>query len=182
MKIRCHLLVAGLLWPLLQAASAAEPLQKKVLIIGVDGTRLDALAVARTPNISALKVGGCFSDHALTHPVTHSAACWSSFFTGVWGDKHAVNDPGNSFAGHQFTNFPNFLRRLERVNSNWNTVAFTRWADVRNVLGGVDGVTNYSSDAALTTAACRLTEIPTSASPSSWTWIPRGTVLVGVRP
>jgi len=61
MKIRCHLLVAVLLWPLLQAASAAEPLQKKVLIIGVDGTRLDALAVARTPNINALKVGGCFS-------------------------------------------------------------------------------------------------------------------------
>jgi hypothetical protein len=156
MKIRCHLLVAGLLWPLLQAASAAEPLQKKVLIIGVDGTRLDALAVARTPNINALKAGGGFSDRALTHPVTHSAACWSSFFTGVWGDKHAVNDPGNSFAGNQFTNFPNFLRRLERVNSNWNTVAFTRWADVRNVLGGVDAVTNYSSDAALTTATCRL--------------------------
>ena len=50
MKIRCWVLFAVLLWPLLQAACAAEPLQKKVLIIGVDGTRLDALAVARTPS------------------------------------------------------------------------------------------------------------------------------------
>ncbi len=156
MKIRYQLIVVALLVPLLQTGVAAEELQKKVLIIGVDGTRLDALAVARTPNLNALKTGGCFSDRALTHPVTHSAACWSSFFTGVWGDKHGVNDSGNSFAGNQFTNFPNFMQRLERVNSNWNTVAFTRWANVRNVLGGVDAVTNYSSDAALTTATCRL--------------------------
>lgn len=156
MRIRWQFTWVALLWPLLQAGFAAETLQKKVLIIGVDGTRLDALAVARTTNLNTLKAGGCFSDRALTHPVTHSAACWSSFFTGVWGDKHGVNDSGNSFAGNQFTNFPNFLRRLEGVNSNWNTVAFTRWADVRNVLGGVDAVTNYGSDAALTTATCRL--------------------------
>jgi hypothetical protein len=156
MKIRCQPIAVVLLLSLLQAGLAAEGLPKKVLIIGVDGTRLDALAVARTPNLNALKTGGCFSDRALTHPVTHSAACWSSFFTGVWGDKHGVNDSGNSFAGNQFTNFPNFMQRLERVNSNLNTVAFTRWADVRNVLGGVDAVTNFSSDAALTTAACRL--------------------------
>ena len=92
----------------------------------------------------------------MTHPVTHSAACWSSFFTGVWGDKHGVNDPGNSFAGNQFARYPSFLRRLEMVNSNLNTVAFTRWADLRNVLGGVDAVTNFSSDATLTTATCSL--------------------------
>ncbi len=156
MSIRCQFLVAAMLGSLLEGGFAAEAPQKKVLIIGVDGTRLDALAVARTPNLNALKTGGCFSDRALTHPVTHSAACWSSFFTGVWGDKHGVNDSGNSFAGNQFASYPNFMRRLELVNSNWNTVAFTRWADVRNVLGGVDIVTNYSSDAALTTATCRL--------------------------
>lgn len=156
MKIRCQFIAAAMLCSVLQGGFAAEQPQKKVLIIGVDGTRLDALAVARTPNLNALKAGGCFSDRALTHPVTHSAACWSSFFTGVWGDKHGVNDPGNSFAGNQFTNFPNFLRRLEGVNSNWYTVAFTRWADVRNVLDGADAVTNFASDAALTTATCRL--------------------------
>src|SRR6185369_1249919 len=100
----------------------------KVLIIGIDGTMPSALAVANTPNINALKSNGCYSVRGVTHPVTHSAACWSSFFTGVWGDKHAVNDPGNSFAGNQFTNYPSFFKRLEQVNSNWNTLAFARWA------------------------------------------------------
>ncbi|HNQ25072.1 MAG TPA: alkaline phosphatase family protein [Phycisphaerae bacterium] len=142
--------------PLLETNCVAEELRKKVLVIGVDGTRLDALKVARTPNLDALKAGGCFSDRAITHPVTHSAACWSSFFTGVWGDKHLVNDPGNSFAGNQFGRYPNFLRRLEIANSNLNTVAYTRWADLRNVLGGVDAVTNFSSDAAIATATCSL--------------------------
>ncbi len=134
----------------------AADLQKKVLIIGVDGMQPAAMALAQTPNINALRTNGCSSDRAVTHPVTHSAACWSSMFTGVWGDKHAVNDPGNSFEGQRFALYPNFFRRLETVNTNLNTVAFTRWAPLSTVLGGTDAVTNYGSDAALTTATCNL--------------------------
>ncbi len=134
----------------------AEPLKKKVLIIGIDGTRPDSLAVAHTPNLDALRTNGAFSDRVVTHPVTHSAACWSSMFTGVWGDRHGVNDPGNSFAGNRFDLYPSFMQRLESVNSNLTTVAFTRWADLSNVLKGTDGVTNFSSDAAITTATCKL--------------------------
>jgi hypothetical protein len=156
MRVKCAWVTTALLGWLLPAGFAGDEPHKKVLIIGVDGTRLDALAVARTPNLNALKAGGCFSDRAVTHPVTHSAACWSSFFTGVWGDKHGVNDAGNSFAGNQFARYPSFMQRLEQVNSNWNTVAFTRWADVRNALSGTDAITNYGSDAALTTATCRM--------------------------
>ena len=99
---------------------SAKALTNKVLIIGIDGTMPSAVAVARTPNLDALKSNGCSSVRVVTHPVTHSAACWSSLFTGVWGDKHGVNDPGNSFTGNQFTNYPSFFKRLEMVNSNWN--------------------------------------------------------------
>jgi len=74
----------------------------KVLFIGVDGTRPDALALVHTPNLDALKTHGGFSDRAVTHPVTHSAAFWSSLVTGVWGDKPGVNDPGSSVAGNRF--------------------------------------------------------------------------------
>jgi predicted AlkP superfamily phosphohydrolase/phosphomutase len=103
--------------PFVQANLGGEELRRKVLIVGVDGTRIDALNVARTPNLNALKAGGCFSDRAVTHPVTHSAACWSSFFTGVWGDKHGVNDPGNSFAGNQFARSP-----ASCAGPKWRTV------------------------------------------------------------
>lgn len=126
--IRCCVVAAAMVLPLVQADFAGEELRRKVLIVGVDGTRIDALTVARTPNLNARKAGGCFSDRAVTHPVTHSAACWSSFFSGVWGDKHGVKDPGNSLASNQFARHPSFLRRLEMANSHLNTVAFTRWA------------------------------------------------------
>jgi hypothetical protein len=149
-RLLCGLLSAAL-------AVAADPsLQSKVLIVGVDGTRPDALAVAHTPNLDALKPTGGFSDRAVTHPVTHSAACWTSMFTGVWGDKHGVNDPGNSFAGNRLDFYPNFMKRLETANSNLFTVAYTRWADLKYALDGTDIVTNYASDAALTTATCSL--------------------------
>ena len=52
----------GLMWG--QVVWAAGPLQKKVLIIGVDGTMSQYLAVARTPNLNALKTNGAFTDTA----------------------------------------------------------------------------------------------------------------------
>ena len=121
-----------------------------------------ALAVANTPILDALKRDGAFSDQAITHPVTHTAACWSSMFTGVWGDKHGVNDPGNSFSGNRFDVYPNFMRRLETVLTDVSTVAFLRWAPLSTALAGTDLVQVYSSDAAIVTAAC---DLLTNANP-----------------
>lgn len=140
---------------LISAAAGAATLQKKVLIIGIDGTMPSALAVARTPNLNWLRSNGCYSDRVVTDPVTHSAACWSSFFTGVWGDKHGVQDPGNSFAGNRFNLYPSFMRRLETANSNLNTVVFARWAPLTNVTTGSDVMQAFDTDAAITTATCQ---------------------------
>ena len=130
-------------------------LTNKVLIIGIDGTMPSALAVARTPNLDALKSNGCYSVRVVSHPVTHSAASWSSLFTGVWGDKHGVNDPGNSFAGNQFTNYPSFYRHIEAANSNLNTLAFARWAPMLTAVPDADVQMSFGSDAAVTDETCR---------------------------
>lgn len=136
-------------------AANGATLTNKVLIIGIDGTMPSAVAVARTPNLDALKSNGCHSVRVVTHPVTHSAACWSSMFTGVWGDKHAVNDPGNSFTGNQFTNYPSFFKRLEAANSNLNTLAFARWAPMLTAVPDADVEMSFNSDAAVTDETCR---------------------------
>jgi hypothetical protein len=133
----------------------SSALTNKVLIIGIDGTMPSALAVARTPNLDALKSNGCYSTRVVSHPVTHSAASWSSMFTGVWGDKHGVNDPGNSFAGNQFTNYPSFYKRIEAANSNLNTLAFARWAPMLTAVPDADVRLSFDSDAAVTTETCR---------------------------
>src|SRR4030095_1103732 len=136
-------------------AADSDALTNKVLIIGMDGTMPSALAAARTPNLDRLKSNGCYSVRVISHPVTHSAAAWSSMFTGVWGDKHGVNDPGNSFVGNQFTNYPSFYKRLETANSNLNTLAFARWAPMLTAVPEADVKLSFDSDAAVTTETCR---------------------------
>jgi hypothetical protein len=133
------------------AALPANALTKKVLIIGIDGTMPSALAVAQTPNLNALIANGCFSNRVVSHPVTHSAASWSSLFTGVWGDKHGVNDPGNSFAGNQFAIYPSFFKHLEDANPALNTVCLARWSPLLTVVPDADVKLSFSTDAAITT-------------------------------
>src|SRR4030095_15936941 len=135
-------------------AADSDALTNKVLIIGMDGTMPSALAVARTPNINALKSNGCYSVRVVSHPVTHSAASWSRMFTGVWGDKHVVNDPGNSFAVNQFTNFPSFYKHLEAANSNLNTLAFARWAPMLTAVPDADVKMAFGSDDVVTDERC----------------------------
>jgi len=127
----------------------------KVLILSIDGTMPSALAAATAPNVKGLMSNGCYSVRVVTHPVTHSTACWSSMLTGVWGDKHGVNDPFNRYDGNQFLSYPSFFQRLEAANSAFHTVALSAWewilwaaphADVRMPLVG---------DEALTDEACR---------------------------
>jgi hypothetical protein len=139
----------------LAAVTGQGALTNKVLIIGIDGTMPSALAVARTPNLDILKSKGCYSVRVVSHPVTHSAASWSSLFTGVWGDKHGVNDPGNSFAGNHFAAYPSFYARLEAANSNLNTLAFARWAPMLTAVPEADVKLSFESDAAVTDATCR---------------------------
>lgn len=133
----------------------AGPLTNKVLIIGIDGTMNSALAVARTPNLDTLKSNGCYTIREVSHPVTHSAAAWTSVFTGVWGDKHGVNDPGNSFAGNHLAEYPSFFARLEAANSNLNTLAFARWSPMLTAVPEADVKLSFSSDAAVTDETCR---------------------------
>ncbi len=137
------------------AATPVTALTNKVLMIGIDGTMPSALAVARTPNLDALKSNGCHSVRVVSHPTTHSAAAWSSFFTGVWGDKHKVNDPGNSFTGNQFTNYPSFFKRIEAANSNLNTLAFARWAPMLTAVPDADVRLPFANDTAVTDETCR---------------------------
>lgn len=140
---------------LLAGTLTSQALTNKVLIIGVDGTMCSALAAARTPNLDSLKSNGCYSLRAVTHPVTHSAACWSSMFTGVWGDKHLVNDPNNSFTGNNFAAYPSFFKHLEVANSNFNTLCFARWSPLTTVVPDADVKLTFNSDAEITAETCR---------------------------
>ena len=65
---------------------------KKVLVIGVDGCRSDALAVASTPNMDELIASGIYSPDALNDDITISGPGWSAILCDVWSEKHLVAD------------------------------------------------------------------------------------------
>jgi len=126
--------LAGLTGCLLLCSCGREQLTKKVLLIGLDGVRVDILAQADTPNIDALIADGSFSDQAQTRPPTVSGPGWSSMLIGVWSDKHLVT--GNNFAGNAYSAYPDFLTRLEQIDPDFNTFAVVDWPPLGTTASG----------------------------------------------
>jgi len=126
-------------------ARAEEPAkQKKVLVIGTDGTRLDALERAETPNIDRLiRAGILFRGTKILDPErkakpdTVSGPGWSNLLTGVWPDKHRVMD--NKFEGSRYKEFPHFFVRLKEAIPGAKTASFSSWDPIdQRIVAGAD--------------------------------------------
>ncbi|MBT6808209.1 MAG: DUF4983 domain-containing protein [Flavobacteriales bacterium] len=119
---------------------------KKVLIIGIDGCRADALELANTPAIDNLISNGIYSPDALNDDITISGPGWSAILCGVWSDKHLSVD--NSFVGTDYTNYPPLFKRIENFNANLHTVSICNWNPINDyiVQNHADFKLNVSSD------------------------------------
>lgn len=106
-------------------SGCADARQKKVLLIGLDGVRVDILAAAHTPYLDSLIAAGTFCDSVVNAEPTVSGPNWSSMLTGVWPTKHGVHS--NNFAGNAYDTYPDFLTRLERIDSAYVTYAVVDW-------------------------------------------------------
>lgn len=133
--IFCLLLSEILLLPPLSAAETnGDRTSKRVLIIGMDGTRPDALLKAKTPTFDRLVHEGAFTDQAqilgerYQKNDTISGPGWSSILTGVWADKHGVQD--NNFKGKNYELFPHFFKRLKRERPDAKTASLVSWEPI----------------------------------------------------
>jgi predicted AlkP superfamily pyrophosphatase or phosphodiesterase len=124
-------------------SSAAEPRVKKVMLIGIDGLRPDALEAAETPYLDALIKDGAFADDTqilgkrYRRNDTVSGPGWGSILTGVWADKHGVQD--NRFRVSYFKKYPDFLRRLKQVRPAAKTALFASWEPIaKDIVMAVD--------------------------------------------
>lgn len=128
---------------LASSSAAAGPekksAEKKVLIIGIDGCRRDALEAAHTPHLDALIRAGAIAENTLIlgdryrDAETGSGPGWSSILTGVWADKHGVND--NSFQDARYDEFPHFFGGLKRQR---RTPTTCRWSRTRRSTRNLD--------------------------------------------
>ncbi|MCE9546837.1 MAG: alkaline phosphatase family protein [Planctomycetia bacterium] len=139
-----NLLAAIVLIPLCATrghAADATP-TKKVLLIGIDGCRPDALAKAKAPNLNALADGGASSFTAQILPLrivdaeTSSGPGWTSMLSGAWPDKHGWIDDvrRRRFNGQ----YPHFFGRLKTFNPKLNTVSIITWPEIQRMTTGAD--------------------------------------------
>ncbi len=140
-----HLWSCWLCVALLVPTAAAQPPAKKVLILGIDGCRPDAIAAAKEAfTLHRLIKEGAVSlqcDVLGNRPTTADTCTgpgWTSALTGVWSDKHGVLD--NTFRKHKVAQFPALFHRLKQARPGAVTAAFITWTPfLEHVLPTRDG-------------------------------------------
>jgi len=120
------------------AAETAGLQAKKILLIGLDGARFDALRAAATPHLDALIDEGAVAQPIRIFPEhtreadTVSGPGWSSILTGVWADKHGVLD--NDFKSPRYDKHPHFFTLLKRARPDAYTASLADWAPIRTLI------------------------------------------------
>lgn len=147
---RCCWLVCLLFVNVLSAQSP-----RKVMMIGIDGCRPDALVAANAPTLDSLMNSGTFTLHARTIYPTWSGPGWSSMLTGVWYTKHGVTD--NTFSGANFAAYPHFFNHVEEFDSSLFTASICQWAPVNDyIVDRADLISNPGSGIGVATTAANL--------------------------
>lgn len=129
--------------------------RRKVLLIGIDGLRPDALLSARAPRLRGLISEGAFASHASADRITRSGPGWASILTGVWHDKHNVVD--NDIRDFHGNKYPAFFSRLKEKRPGLRTAAIVNWAPIREkLISGADYATATGNDEAVASQASAL--------------------------
>jgi predicted AlkP superfamily pyrophosphatase or phosphodiesterase len=131
-------------------ACANDNLQhvKRVLVIGIDGCRSDALQAANTPNLDKLIANSRYSwtlDRGNTD--TWSGAGWSTMLTGVWPAKHGVND--DWYVGKNYGEYPHFLCRVKEASDCFKTASIVHYAAINDEIAtpcNTDVLRDYDED------------------------------------
>ncbi|MFJ3583136.1 HAD-IA family hydrolase [Streptomyces sp. NPDC090127] len=107
--------------------------RRRVLVVGIDGVRLDTLSRLDTPHLDALAAAG-FLAPVVVEPgtPTMSGPCWATIVTGVTVDKHAVWS--NDFSGNRLAVFPDFTTRLR--DAGRRTFVAAAWEPLVTVANG----------------------------------------------
>lgn len=119
---------------------------RRVLFIGIDGCRADAVTAAMerglAPQMKALSesedglltrkffAGG--EKDGPTYQPTISGPGWSTLLTGTWMNKHHVKD--NKFIGGRYQTYSHFMRHIkDEKPSSW-CGSFVDWAPIHEII------------------------------------------------
>ncbi len=131
----------GLLCLVAFGGNAQDGSVNKVLIIGVDGCRPDALLAANTPNMDELWKEGAYTFEARTDEISSSGPAWSAMLTGVWHQKHNVMN--NDYENPDLEHYPHFFHRIRQEKPELKTYSVANWGPIHSILQ--EGDATYTS-------------------------------------
>ena len=107
-------------------------INRKVLIVGIDGFRSDVMTEQITPfmyNLSQSRNGYYNLIHT-AEEITYSGPNWTAMLTGVHQAKHGVLN--NSFEVNNYNTYPPFFHYIEQAQSSINTVSIVNWTPINS--------------------------------------------------
>jgi len=111
---------------------SAQNGERKVLFIGIDGVRSDALQQANTPNLDTLFQQGLYTFTSWHLGITVSGPSWSTMLTGVWENKHGVTN--NNYTNSNYNDYPYFTKRAKEIRPTLKAVQITSWGPMSNLV------------------------------------------------
>jgi len=126
----------------------------KVLLIGWDGVRADALQQAYTPHFDSLIRNGSYSDSCWSVLPSRSGPGWTSILTGVSPAKHGVTD--NKLSTWKVKEHPGLTRRLREAGYLGRIASVTHWAPLAQLNWEADYVIDFPSDSSVEVQARQL--------------------------
>jgi predicted AlkP superfamily pyrophosphatase or phosphodiesterase len=101
-----------------------DPDRLHVLLVGIDGLRLDLATEERAPHLRALMGRGATTSMTMPAP-TISGPGWATLLTGASHADHGVTD--NGFVGSRLASIPDLLTRAFHADPSRTTFAAAAW-------------------------------------------------------
>lgn len=124
-----------------------EPVYK-VLFIGWDGVRSDALQAASTPNLDSLLTQSIYSYHVDRGPYTVSTPGWSTILHGVWPNKHGLTE--NSFRKNNYDKYPDIFCIMRKTKPNLGLATLSNWDAFLQITSSETYAQRFDSDPKMT--------------------------------
>ena len=109
----------------------SETINRKVIVIGVDGIRSDVVQESISPFLFNMSQNEntYFTNSHTVEGNTYSGPNWTSLLTGVHMRKHNVL--GNNFNEPNLSEYPPFFYFLEEIEIDINTVSLVNWLPIQ---------------------------------------------------
>jgi len=117
----------------------------KVLFIGINGCRTDALLAAKAPAFDSLMAHAFVNLHCDRGPYTVSAPGWSTLLHGVFPAKHGVTS--NDLSNLNYGMYHDLFYYMRQANPYFNLAEVSHWDNFLRLTTSEDYAQNVATDA-----------------------------------